>query len=243
MPSTNRQLILAKAALVLSNAVCTQISFSPPRPPVSPEDEKTYKADHKSRDWLPGMGRGLPWAFKVVVLLFNAAEILTLLSIAFPSEFRWMRLVSTAGRSPYISSHFIFGTIIVHLATYLRITCYRLLGEHFTYELSIQKNHKLITHGPYAYVRHPSYAAIILFMLGIWMAQMKPGSWYVECGIGNTSIGGRVSGYVWMFLTLGGVALSSNRCAKEDRVLRRQFQDEWLRWHEQTPYRLVPYIY
>lgn len=38
------------------------------------------------------------------------------------------------------------------------------LGNLFTFEVMIRKNHKLITDGPYAYLMHPSYTGINLFL-------------------------------------------------------------------------------
>jgi len=39
----------------------------------------------------------------------------------------------------------------------------------FTFEMSIRKNHKLITSGPYAIVRHPSYVGVILVASGLML--------------------------------------------------------------------------
>lgn len=42
---------------------------------------------------------------------------------------------------------------------------HRALGRHFSVELETGREHELITLGPYARVRHPMYAAFILFFL------------------------------------------------------------------------------
>src|SRR5512140_1943067 len=41
------------------------------------------------------------------------------------------------------------------------------LGKQFSVEVAIQEGHRLVTDGPYRYIRHPRYAGIILFSIGI----------------------------------------------------------------------------
>lgn len=48
----------------------------------------------------------------------------------------------------------------------LRAWCYKTLGHHFRFEVSIQARHKLITSGPYRIVRHPSYLAGYGYFVG-----------------------------------------------------------------------------
>ena len=51
----------------------------------------------------------------------------------------------------------------------IRYKCYRAMGTLFTFEMSIRKGHMLITSGPYAIVRHPSYAGVILVVIGMFL--------------------------------------------------------------------------
>ena len=43
------------------------------------------------------------------------------------------------------------------------------MGSLFTFETSIRKGHTLITSGPYAIVRHPSYAGFTLVVIGMFL--------------------------------------------------------------------------
>jgi len=55
--------------------------------------------------------------------------------------------------------------------------CYRTLGRHFTFQLSIKRNHTLVKDGPYAVVRHPGYTGYLLMVLGmlIWfLSEVRP---------------------------------------------------------------------
>ena len=44
---------------------------------------------------------------------------------------------------------------------------HRALGEQYSAELAIQKDHALVTNGPYAKTRHPMYTALNMFSLSI----------------------------------------------------------------------------
>jgi protein-S-isoprenylcysteine O-methyltransferase Ste14 len=59
------------------------------------------------------------------------------------------------------SCTFVLGAIVLILSGALRHTCYKKLGKLFTFEVAIQPGHKIITTGPYAYVRHPSYLSAV----------------------------------------------------------------------------------
>ena len=51
----------------------------------------------------------------------------------------------------------------------IRYKCYRALGTMFTFEMSIRKDHMLVTSGPYSIVRHPGYTGIFLVVIGIFL--------------------------------------------------------------------------
>ena len=50
------------------------------------------------------------------------------------------------------------------------------LGKYFTVDVSIQNEHKVVQHGMYKYVRHPSYTGLLIeflglaFYFGTWMS-------------------------------------------------------------------------
>lgn len=135
--------------------------------------------------------------------------------------------------------------------TLLRLECYRRLEGNFTLELAVKQDHKLITDGPYAVVRHPSYTGAMLILIGGILVLLGRGSWVTErmWRLDHVSLLGPVLGRVnWLAVAYASVRLSVSwmlfrRCAVEDEVLKAHFQDEWVRWAQKVPYRLVPYIY
>lgn len=66
----------------------------------------------------------------------------------------------------------VVGTFLATIGGYIRWACYNALGHLFTFEMSIRGDHRLITGGPYAWVRHPGYTGVLsTFMgLGFWHA-------------------------------------------------------------------------
>lgn len=56
---------------------------------------------------------------------------------------------------------------IVTLAGMLTMISARIaLGKNWSANVIFKENHELITHGPYAYARHPIYSGLILMVLG-----------------------------------------------------------------------------
>ncbi|KAG9308882.1 hypothetical protein JVU11DRAFT_11342 [Chiua virens] len=120
----------------------------------------------------------------------------------------------------------------------IRLWCYRALGPYFTFELALLPGHKLVTTGPYAFIRHPAYTGGLLALVGMTLANISNGSWAYECG------------YVlsWWGLGWGSVAGISTiviveRCLREDKLLREAFGEEWDTWSRQVRWRMIPWVY
>jgi protein-S-isoprenylcysteine O-methyltransferase Ste14 len=65
------------------------------------------------------------------------------------------------------SGLFLVGSFMTALGGFIRYKCYKALGKMFTFEMSIQKDHKLVTSGPYNSVRHPGYTGVLFAMSGL----------------------------------------------------------------------------
>jgi hypothetical protein len=62
---------------------------------------------------------------------------------------------------------FFLGTLLTGLGGYIRYRCYKEMGTMFTFEMSIRREHRLVTSGPYSVVRHPGYTGILCTVAGI----------------------------------------------------------------------------
>lgn len=96
-------------------------------------------------------------------------------------------------------------------------------NEHFEKFVRIQKdrNHRVVTTGPYRVVRHPGYLAGILGAL----------------------TGPLLLGSAWSFIPACLIAvLLVWRTSREDRTLREEL-DGYTLYTEKTPHRLIPYVW
>jgi protein-S-isoprenylcysteine O-methyltransferase Ste14 len=112
----------------------------------------------------------------------------------------------------------------------------------FTHQLSILDEHHLVTDGPYAYVRHPSYTGFILYCVGTVLVCLSAGTFVNSCGIMDNIlcriiIYGGLFGLVYIALAI------PSRANTEDKVLKEQFETEWKEWSKRVPYKLIPYVF
>jgi protein-S-isoprenylcysteine O-methyltransferase Ste14 len=95
------------------------------------------------------------------------------------------------------------------------------LGRQFSVDVTIQKNHKLITGGIYRFIRHPRYLGIMMFMFGISLVFR---SW------------------VAVVLSVFTVAVLIWRIVDEEKLLSREFVKEWEDYRSRS-WRLIPFLY
>ena len=141
-----------------------------------------------------------------------------------------------------ISASFLVGILLAVFGAWIRASCYKHLGRHFTFELTLQQNHQLITNGPYSVVRHPSYTGMFVFSLGSIMCLFGPGSLWQTAKLWTSPLGLVVGGLFIVYRLYVNAVLFA-RVAREDIVLRQEFKDEWVKWARRTRYRLIPYLY
>lgn len=116
----------------------------------------------------------------------------------------------------------VVGLIIMWGGIAFRFWAIFTLGRFFKVVVIIQDDHRLIDHGPYRWIRHPSYLGFILTMTGIGVAE---GDWASAaimpiCGL----IG---------FLT---------RIRIEERILLQEFGAEYTAYVQRTA-RLIPGLF
>ena len=67
----------------------------------------------------------------------------------------------------------LIGLLIYITFSWIQIWSYRTLGESYSQEIVILKNHKLVTKGPFKLIRHPQYLSQILMDLGAGIATLS----------------------------------------------------------------------
>ncbi|KAI9058920.1 ICMT-domain-containing protein [Trametes sanguinea] len=185
-------------------------------------------------------------ASKLVFCACDLAEIAAILAQHFPSQLServLAFLLPSAGASLRLTPLSALACTLGIAGGAIRIWCHRALGQNFTWTMSIQEKHKLVTTGPYAIVRHPSYAAWMLMLLGNFALLLSQGSYFVEAGWLGRPAGKIVASAVVGYLSCVTMAVPLGRAAREDEMLKEEFGEEWVAWAQRTPYRLAPYIY
>jgi len=137
---------------------------------------------------------------------------------------------------------FLAGVGLTTVGGFIRVQCYRTLGRFFTFELTIQDDHQLVTSGPYGYVRHPSYTGALAALFGVGVCYGSRGSWLRECR-GLDTIWGKAGAACYMTFVVGGLIVALVRPCVEDALLRERFGEQWDEWAKRVPYKLIPYIY
>lgn len=147
-----------------------------------------------------------------------------------------------ANRLQSFSFPFILGVSGMILGGMLRAWCYATLGDLFTYLVTISPNHKLITSGPYAYVRHPSYTGVFLLLVSaIFTHFLSSGSFLTECGLMNSTIWKWFFRW-WMMVAVFSLFSLRKRGKVEDTVMKKTFGEEWIVYRKAVPYAFIPFV-
>ncbi|KAI0670384.1 hypothetical protein C8Q78DRAFT_991972 [Trametes maxima] len=234
---------LLKVPVLLSQATCTYYGMKPPTPKAQPKEQARFaKSDFLGRLWTPDVMVNLAVLLRATLCGLAAVEAAAIVADRIPSHLPTAIASLSHPTSLSITPTFLVGGILAVSGGLIRIACHRTLGKFFTWQMSVQDDHKLITTGPYAVVRHPSYSGWLLLVAGNVLALLSPGSYYTEAKLLDSTSGRVAAGTVVGYLTFITYVLCS-RIRKEDEVLCREFGSEWQAWAKKTPYKLIPFIY
>ena len=114
------------------------------------------------------------------------------------------------------------GLMLFALGAAVRVLARRTLGRFFTYEITIKKEHRLVTHGIYRSIRHPLYTGILLLWFGAALALQS------------------LIGFLLALALL--VPALAVRMRKEEAFLGTQFGAEYRDYMRRTR-RLVPFVF
>ncbi|CCM06614.1 uncharacterized protein FIBRA_08893 [Fibroporia radiculosa] len=222
---------LLKIPFLLASAAGVYVSMTPPNP--RPLQNQVNALFSKRERVFSAVARIYHFGAKFVICsgaLFEAAVIIARLWPAHAISQRIMAALifgpSSLADQITVSPMFVVGSTIAAVSGFIRYRCYRELGRMFTFELSIQDDHKLVTGGPYAIVRHPSYPAAIACVAGLGIAYGTCGSWVRECGVMDT-VTGRVAAWVYSGLWVYGSWNALRRTVEEDAILKARFGSQW----------------
>ncbi|KAH9858320.1 hypothetical protein C2E23DRAFT_770003 [Lenzites betulinus] len=238
---------LLKVPILIPDAVLTYINLTAPMPPPAKDERDKYP----TKDWFSDNHHVQTQCInvcKIALMSLMAAETTTILAQHFPSRLSTLLLSYLAPSAPSPltlapTPRFFLTSALVLAGGLVRLWTYRTLGRFFRFQLSLVAGHRLVTAGPYAWVRHPSYTAATLCSWGNLLLLSGPGSYFAESGLGRTLWGRAAGAGVAAYLLFLHSNLMFTRVDKEDAVLRESFGEEWEEWAKRTPYKLIPYVY
>ena len=115
------------------------------------------------------------------------------------------------------------GLVLVVLGIGLRLVCRHTLGRYYLPQLKIQPGHRLVTTGPYHYLRHPMYLGSLVWSIGLTLAL--------------ATILGTLVMATGMFLAF------SYRIRIEETLLEAEFGEEWRAYAGRTRWRIAPLLF
>lgn len=114
----------------------------------------------------------------------------------------------------------IAGLIIYVVFSWLQIWASKKLGNNFSTEILITKNHQLITKGPFKLIRHPQYLSQFLMDLGAGIATLS---------------------FILIPLALIELPFLILRALLEDKLLAKHFNAAFINYKKKTGF-MIPFI-
>jgi len=147
----------------------------------------------------------------------------------------------TPGTAP--NSRVTSSLLLIIMGGALRAWCYQALGTFFTWEVAIRSDHRLVTTGPYAFVRHPSYVGLWLAYAGTIGYLFCSDTWFhyhiIESGGGL----GFFIPYGYSLWCLAWFVMLIGRTKEEDRIVAKTFGKDWEDWADRVRWWFIPYVY
>jgi protein-S-isoprenylcysteine O-methyltransferase Ste14 len=180
---------------------------------------------------------GCVWAAAFFTLVALASPVNLSSGVREDRENRWIFAPSVAGLlaltffMPYMDRRDLWtidgetarwvGLVLFLAGCVLRVWPIFILGRRFSGLVAIQPGHQLVTHGPYRYVRHPSYAGMMLGFVG-WALVFRSSIGVVAAAL--------------------GLLVLLSRIEAEESLLLSQFGSPYEDYRRRT-WRLVPWVY
>ena len=155
----------------------------------------------KPKSWL----QNVPVYFTVLTLVTLILGVFRLGVIDYKPEYFNLRAV---------------GLIVYLVFTWVQIWSFKTLGENYSQEILIYKNHELINKGPYKLLRHPQYLSQILVDIGGGIALMS---------------------YLLLPIAFIEIPFLIMRALFEEKLLEKNFKESFAEYKKKTGF-LIPFI-
>jgi len=112
------------------------------------------------------------------------------------------------------------GLAVYLVFSWVQVWSFKTLGDNYSQDIMIKKNHELVTKGPFKIIRHPQYLCQILLDLGATAATF---------------------GYIVGLLALIEIPIYIMRASMEDKLLAKYFAEKFSDYKKKTGF-MIPFI-
>lgn len=112
------------------------------------------------------------------------------------------------------------GLVVYLIFSWIQVWAYKSLGENYSQDILIKKDHQLVKKGPFRIVRHPQYLSQILIDLGGAAATLS---------------------YIVAPLAIIQIPFIVMRASLEDKLLAKYFTDEFVLYKKKSGF-IFPFI-
>ncbi|KZT69992.1 hypothetical protein DAEQUDRAFT_234767 [Daedalea quercina L-15889] len=238
---------LVKLPFLFTGLLSGYAITSAPQPKVATVDR--HRDVRPFERWFSATVRIHSFILKVLTCGPPIIEMAVIIADHFPDHPVSNTVLATLVRGPLSvvrhitwSPAFLVSWAVGTLAGVVRVQCYQTLGRFFTFEVSIHDDHKIVEDHWYGVVRHPSYVSGSLSVIGLGLMNGVRGSWFRECRVLQTGVG-KVAAGTWLVLTVYVTLSMAWRSREEDRILKKQFGDEWEAYARRVRWRWIPFIW
>jgi len=112
------------------------------------------------------------------------------------------------------------GLAVYLVFSWVQVWSFKTLGDNYSQDIMIKKNHELVTKGPFKIIRHPQYLCQILLDLGATAATF---------------------GYIVGLLALIEIPIYIMRASMEDKLLAKYFAEKFSDYKKKSGF-MIPFI-
>jgi protein-S-isoprenylcysteine O-methyltransferase Ste14 len=161
--------------------------------------------------------RGKQWAFVALVAVGVALMVSRWGGWTGGASATWL----TATLWPFSAARAVAAVILSYTGLAVALWARASLGRNWSAIPELKRGHELVTHGPYAVVRHPIYTGLLLMFGAIALF------WDTPAGL---------------FLLLVAVVGIQLKLTREETLLAGEFPEQWPAYHARTK-RVLPLLW
>jgi protein-S-isoprenylcysteine O-methyltransferase Ste14 len=147
----------------------------------------------------------VPLIISVLAIIFFVLAIFQVGTFSYEPEYQSIRLI---------------GLILFMVFSWVQIYSFKTLGDSYSQEVLIYRHHKLVTKGPFKFIRHPQYLSQILMDLGAGFATLS---------------------FLVTPLAVIEIPILIMRALLEEKLLNKNFKEEFKNYKSKSGF-MLPFI-